>query len=239
MAEHRHPDLPGLVTRRPHLPPAKPGEQVLVAGLGRFGGAVAAELGRLGMEVLGIDNIPKNVQYYADLVTHVVEGDATDVEVLRQLGVGELRHAVVGIGSDIEASILTTAALDELGVPGIWAKAVSATHGRILERVGAHHVIHPEHDMGHRVAHLVGGRVQEWFQIDEDFAIVETTAPGRLVGRSLAELDVRAKHHVTVVFVKAAGGSFTDATPDTVLERDDVLLVAGSTSAVEAFARLG
>ncbi|MDQ2650204.1 MAG: TrkA family potassium uptake protein [Actinomycetota bacterium] len=191
------------------------------------------------MEVLGIDNVPENVQHYASLVTHVVEGDATNVDVLRQLGVAEIRHAVVGIGSDIESSILATAALDELGVPGIWAKAVSSTHGRILQRVGAHHVIHAEHDMGHRVAHLVGGRVQEWFQIDEDFAIVETAAPTRLVGRSLAELDLRAAHDVTIVFVKQLGGSFTFATPDTVLQTGDVLLVAGGTVEVEAFARLG
>ncbi len=225
--------------RRPHLPPAAPGEQVLVVGLGRFGGAVAAELGRLGVEVLGVDNVPEHVQHYANLVTHVVEGDATNIDVLRQLGVAEIRHAVVGIGSDIEASILATAALDELGVPGIWAKAVSATHGRILQRVGAHHVVHAEHDMGHRVAHLVGGRVQEWFQIDEDFAIVETAAPRRLVGRSLAELGLRAAHQVTVVCVKPQGGSFTYASPDTVLQPGDALLVAGGTVEVEAFARLG
>jgi trk system potassium uptake protein TrkA len=212
---------------------------VLVAGLGRFGGAVAVELGRLGVEVLGIDEDPASVQQYSQDVTHVVEGDATNIAVLRQLGVADMRHAVVGIGSDMESSILVTSALDELGVPSIWAKAVSKAHGRILERVGAHHVVHAEHDMGHRVAHLVGGRVIEWFQIDEDFAMVETTAPRLLVGRSLAELGLRARYGVTVVAVKPRGGTFTHTTPDTVLGADDILVVAGPTPEAEAFGRLG
>jgi len=211
---------------------------VLVLGLGRFGGAVAAELGRLGFEVLGVDASARNVQQYARLVTHVVEADATSSEALRQLGAAEVRHAVVGIGSDIEASILATAALEDLGVPNIWAKAVTKAHGRILERVGAHHVVYPEHDMGHRVAHLLGGRMIDWLQLDEQFALVETIVPGALAGRSLQDVGVRAKYGVTVVCVKPAGESFTYATPDTVMELGDVLVVAGPTEAAEAFARL-
>ncbi len=208
-------------------------------GLGRFGGAVAAELVRLGFEVLGIDSNPRNVQEYARLVTHVVEADATNSEALRQLGVTDIRHAIVAIGSDIEASILATAALEDFGVQNIWAKAVTKAHGRILERVGAHHVVYPEHDMGHRVAHLLGGRMIEWFQLDEQFAMVETVAPDEMVGRSLTDVGVRANYGVTVVCVKPTGGSFTYATADTVLQDGDVLVVAGPTSAAEAFARLG
>jgi trk system potassium uptake protein TrkA len=223
----------------PTVVPPAPGEQVLVLGLGRFGGAVGAELVRLGLEVLGVDADPRNVQQYTKLLTHVVEADATSLDALRQLGAAEVRHAVVGIGSDMEASILVTAALDDLGVPSIWAKAVSKAHGKILERVGAHHVVYPEHDMGHRVAHLVGGRMLDWFQLDEHFALMETVAPRNLIGKSLAEIGVRANHDVTVVCVKPRGESFTYATPDTVLARGDVLVVAGSTQATEAFARLG
>lgn len=211
---------------------------MLVVGLGRFGGAVAAELVRLGFEVLGVDPNPRSVQHYARLITHVVEADATDSEALRQLGAADVRHAVVGIGSDIEASILATAALEDLEVPNIWAKAVTKAHGRILERVGAHHVVFPEHDMGHRVAHLLGGRMIDWLQLDEQFALVETVVPGALAGRSLQDVGVRAKYGVTVVCVKPAGEAFTYATPDTVMERGDVLVVAGPTEAAEAFARL-
>ena len=229
---------PGTQSRRRPRTVVEPGGQVLVVGLGRFGGAVCTELSRLEMEVLAVDNDPRNVQYYASRVTHVVEADATSIDALRQLGAAEIRTAVVAIGSDMEASILVTSALDELGVASIWAKAVSTTHGRILERVGAHHVVYPEHDIGHRVAHLVGGRVHDWFQLDDQFSMVETTAPSAIVGRTLAEVGVRATYGVTVVCVKPVGGQFTYATPDTVLSPGDVLVVAGPTPVAEAFARL-
>jgi len=178
---------------------------VAVIGLGRFGGAVAAEMERLGFEVLGIDGDGGRVQYYADMLTHVVQADATDETVLRQLGVPDFRHAVVGIGNDVEASILTTAALADLGVADIWAKAITRSHGRILERVGAHHVVFPEHDMGHRVAHLVGGRKIDWFLLDEDFAMVEAIVPNSLAGQTLGDLGIRARFGVTVVCVKPEG----------------------------------
>jgi trk system potassium uptake protein TrkA len=225
------------IRRRPQRPPGQ--SQVLVVGLGRFGGAVAVELQRLGFEVLGVDVDRRRVQELADVLTHVVEAEtASNIDVLRQLGAPDFQHAVVGIGTDIEASILTTAALDDLGVPSIWAKAVTTSHGRILERVGAHHVVFPEHDMGRRVAHLVGGRVIDWFQLDEDFAMVETAAPAKLIGRTLSDIGLRANYGVTVVCVKPRGESFTYATADTVLEEGDLLVVAGSTKDAQAFADL-
>jgi trk system potassium uptake protein TrkA len=217
---------------------ATPGDPVAVLGLGRFGGAVAAELVRLGYDVLGVDTTERTVQYYSPTITHVVQADVTNTDALRQLGVDEMAHAIVAVGSDLEASILATAALDEFGIPAIWAKAVSQQHGRILERVGAHHVVYPEHDMGHQVAHMIGGRILDWFQLDEKFALVETVVPAQLVGKTLADSGVREKHHVTVVCVKPAGGTFTYATVNTVLERGSLLVVAGETAAAEAFARL-
>jgi trk system potassium uptake protein TrkA len=226
-------------SRRRHGHPARAGEQVVVLGLGRFGGAVAAELVRLGFEVLGIDADGSRVQDHADLLTHVVQADSTNQVALRQLGVPEFRYAVVAIGTDIEASILTTAALGDFAIPNIWAKAVTSSHGRILERVGAHHVVFPEHDMGHRVAHLVGGGIIDWFQLDEDFAMVETTVPTELVGKSLGEAAIRARYGVTVVCVKPEGEPFTYATADTVLEAGEVVVVAGPTKEAEAFAHLG
>ncbi len=214
------------------------GEQVIVLGLGRFGGAVAAELVRLGFEVLGVDDHEDRVQYYTRLVTHAVQADISNEETLRQLGVGDINHAVVAVGSDIEASILATSALEDIGVPNIWAKAVTKAHGRILERVGAHHVIYPEHDMGHRVAHMIGGRMVDWFQLDEHFAILETLVPSDVAGRTLADAGIRARYGVTVVCVKPSGEAFTYATADTVLREGDVVVVAGPTSDAEAFARL-
>jgi trk system potassium uptake protein TrkA len=211
---------------------------VLVVGLGRFGGAVARTLTRLGSEVLAIDRDPRLVQEFANRITHAVEADSTDPEALDQLGVKDFQHAVVAIGSDLEASILTVAALVDIGIPQIWAKAVTAAHGRILERVGAHVVVFPERDMGERIGHRVTGKMIDYIELDEGFALVETNPPKELVGKTLEEYGVRAKHKVTVVCIRPAGGTFTYATPDTRIGADDVLVVAGETKAAERFAYL-
>jgi trk system potassium uptake protein len=215
-----------------------PDNGVLVVGLGRFGTALATTLMDLGHEVLGVDSDAENVQRNADVLTHVVEADATDEDVMQQLGAGEFGRAVVGIGTDLEASILTTSLLAGLQVPDIWAKAITVAHGRILERVGAHHVVFPEHDMGRRVAHLVTGRMLEFVPLDEGFALVELKPPKQVVGRSLGDAQVRSRYGVTVVCIKPEGGSFTYATQETVPGPDDVLVVAGETDRVQGFAQL-
>jgi trk system potassium uptake protein len=216
-----------------------PDNGVLVVGLGRFGTALATTLMDLGHEVLGVDSDPGNVRDNADLLTHVVEADGTDEEVMRQLGAGEFGRAVVGIGTDLEASILTTSVLVDLEVPDIWAKAITVPHGRILERVGAHHVVFPEHDMGRRVAHLVTGRMIEFVQLDEGFTLVELKPPKQIVGRSLGDAQVRSRYGITVVCIKPEGGSFTYATPDTVPGPNDILVVAGEADKAASFANLG
>ncbi|MDQ3891086.1 MAG: TrkA family potassium uptake protein [Actinomycetota bacterium] len=210
----------------------------LVIGLGRFGGGVARTLVELGNDVLGVDLNAKNVQAHRDVLTHVVEADATDVAAMRQLGAGDFETAVVAIGTDIEASILTTAVLVDLGVPRIVAKAVSEAHGKILERVGANRVVHPERDTGVRVGHSLTGSMIDFIQLDPGFALVETTAPKELVGRSLADAEVRRRYGITVVCIKPAAGSFTYATPETVVNDGDVLVVAGETGRAEAFGAL-
>lgn len=216
----------------------RPRYEVVVIGLGRFGSAVAESLVLLGHDVLGVDLSPKLVQRYSSSLTHVVEADSTSIEALKQIGVPDFQRAVVGIGTDIEASILTTAALVDLGLPNIWAKAITEPHGKILERVGAHHVVFPEHDMGLRLAHLVTGQMMEYIEFDEGFALVETRAPRELVGKSLAEVGVRARYGLTVVAVKPAGETFTYATADTVIGAGDLLVVAGDAARAEAFAEL-
>ena len=118
-------------------------DSVVVIGLGRFGSAVAESLSHLGHDVLAIDEDAALVQSWGERLAHVVQADTCNAETLRQLGVADFQHAVVGIGTDIEASVLTTLALSELGVPDIWAKAINRNHGRILERTGAHYVVFP------------------------------------------------------------------------------------------------
>ena len=229
---------PSRITRTKQSSPRAKSSQVLVVGLGRFGSAVAIELTQLGFEVLGVDTDARRVQKMADDLTHVLEADTADPEVLAQIGAADFDNAVVGIGSDIEASILTTAALADIGVPNIIAKAVTTAHGRILERVGADTVVYPEHEMGRRVAHLVGGSILDWFQLDPNFAMVETHAPRDTLGKTLAELELRARYGVTVVCVKPGDEGFTYATADTVLQEGDVLVVAGPSKECEAFARM-
>jgi trk system potassium uptake protein TrkA len=211
---------------------------VVVLGLGRFGASLAQELVRRGTDVLGVDSDPLLVQRYADVLTHAAVADTTDEESLRQLGVGDYTHAVVGIGTDIEASILTTAALIDMGLQQIWAKAISRQHGRILERVGAHHVVLPEHDMGERVAHLVTGRMMDYIKFEDDFAMVKTVAPTAIVSRTLTQSAVRRRYGITVVGIKRVGQPFTYATERTVIEPGDLLIVSGSVEQVESFADL-
>ena len=166
---------------------------VLVIGLGRFGAATAQELVTQGREVLAIEKDPVLVQKWASTLTHVVEADATDAEALRQLGAEDFSAAVVGVGTSIESSVLITVNLVDLGIGHIWVKAITPAHGKILRRIGANHIIFPEHDAGVRAAHLVGGRMLDFIEFDDDFAIVKMHPPTETVGFTLAESDVRNK----------------------------------------------
>jgi len=213
-------------------------KEFLVIGLGRFGGGLAETLAELGHEVLGIDNDPKLVQSYAAKLTHVVEADSTDIDAMRQVGAEDFQTAVVAIGTELEASILTTALLVDLRVPRIVAKAITRAHGTILERVGATRVVFPERDMGVRVGHSLAGSMLDYFELDPGFALVETTAPNAIVGKSLADAEVRKRYGITVVCIKPEGGSFTYATPETIVDEGDILVVAGETKRAEAFGEM-
>jgi trk system potassium uptake protein TrkA len=211
---------------------------VLVIGLGRFGAATAGELDRLDREVLAIDPDAALVQKWADRVTHTVQADARSIETLRQIGAEDFSVAVVAVGSSIEASVLITANLVDLKIPQIWAKAISQSHGKILERIGANHVIYPEAEAGERVAHLVSGRMLDFIEFDDDFALVKMYPPKPIRGIKLGESGVRSKYHVTVVGVKSPGKPFTYATADTIVSNHDLIIVAGTAADIERFATL-
>lgn len=211
-------------------------DSVVVIGLGRFGRAVAQSLSQLGHDVLGIDENADLVQELSGKLTHVVQANTTNVETLRQLNVASFQHGVVAIGSDLEASVLSVLALSELGVPDIWAKAVSERHGKILERTGAHHVVYPEVTMGERVAHLVTSKIIDFIEFDDDFAIAKTRAPAEVLNKTLAESELRRVYNVTIVGIKRPGEDFTYGRPDTLVRPGDLLIVAGPTRQVEAFA---
>jgi trk system potassium uptake protein TrkA len=209
---------------------------VLVIGLGRFGSALAEDLQRLGHDVLAVDASASLVQEWSDRLTHVVQADATSEAAMRQLGVDGFGVAVVAIGTGIEASVLSTGVLIDLGVREIWAKAITASHGRILERIGAGHVVYPERDTGKRVAHLISGRLIDYIEFDDGFAIAKLRAPREAYGRTLAEAALRSRYGITVVGVKRPGQDFTYAQPDTRVGSGDLLIVSGSTTLVEKFA---
>lgn len=219
-----------MADRRLHV------DSALVVGLGRFGSAIADALNRIGHEVLAVERNPDLVQDWSGRLTHVVEADATNIDALRQLGVGDIPIAIVGIGTSVEASVLATANLVDLGTKQIWAKAITPSHGRILERIGAHHVVYPEADAGERVAHLVSGKLLDYIEFDDGFAIVKMRPPKETQGFTLAESEVRRKYGVTVVGVKSPGQDFTYAVPDTMVTPHDLLIVSGHAELVERFA---
>jgi trk system potassium uptake protein len=213
-------------------------DSVAVIGLGRFGAALALELMATGTEVLGIDNSAETVQALNGKLTHVVRADSTNEEALRQLSVHEFDRAVVAIGTDLEASILTTSLLLRFGIKMVWAKAISAAHGQILEQLGVKHVVYPEHDMGRRVAHLVRGAMEDYVEVDPGFVMVKTVPPREIIGVPLANTKIRDKYGVAVVAYKPRGLDWTYPIADTVIEETDTILIAGGTRDAEHFSQL-
>jgi len=217
---------------------AKRRKPIMVIGLGRFGGAVSRTLERMGHEVLAVDIDPALVQEFAGELTKVVEADATDTTTLEQLGAKDFDSAVVGIGTNIEASVLIVLALSDLGLKNIWAKATNEKHARILERTGAAHVVFPEQRMGERVAHLINERLLDFIAFGDEFAIARLIAPEPLLGLPLVTSQCRKKYDVTVVGVKREGENFIHAVPDTIIFPGDELVVSGKIHDLEAFSAM-
>jgi trk system potassium uptake protein TrkA len=213
-------------------------DPTLVIGLGRFGRALAETLADLGHDVLGVDTSSRIVQSCSLTLTHVVQADATDAEALRQLGATDFPRAVVAIGTDVQASILATYSLVDLAIPRIWAKAITAEHGAILQRVGAHKVVFPERDMGTRVARTMVGRTIDYLEIAENFVLIETTVPREIAGLTLDQARVRSRYNITIVSIRRPGEAFTYATQETLMHAGDIVVIAGEPRAAEAFAAL-
>jgi trk system potassium uptake protein TrkA len=208
---------------------------VLVIGLGRFGSSIASTLDRLGQDVLAVERNPDLIAQWAGRIP-LVEADATNPEALEQLGVRDFHVAVVGVGSYLEASVLITGNLVDVGMPQIWAKAISGEHARILQRIGAHHVILPESDAGARVAHLVSGKMLDYIEVEDGFTVVKMRPPKETQGFTLAQSNVRRRYGVTVIGVKSPGREFVYATPETRISANDLIVVAGHGDLLERFA---
>lgn len=214
-------------------------KQIAVLGLGRFGASVARTLTTLGHEVLGVDGNADLVDMLSRDLTHAVTCDVTDEDSLRALGLRNFDCAVIAIGHDVQASILATVLVKEIGVPMVVAKAAGKLHGRTLEKVGADKVVYPERDMGARIAHsLLTGSVMDYIELSPEYTIMELATPSKYVGKSLREMNLRALYGINVMAIKS--GEAINAAPlatDRVQEGDTMVLL-GSTEGLHRLERM-
>lgn len=211
----------------------------VVVGLGRFGGNVAKQLCRLGCEVLAIDTNPELVQHIAADVTQAVTADAQDKEVLRALGVGNFDCGVVAIGDDLTASVLATMNMKELGIPYMVCKAHDDTHRKVLEKLGADRVVIPEHENALRLAHsLSSPNVLDYIELSSDYSIIEVPAPAAWNGKSLKELNVRAKLGVNIIAIRRDGGFNVAPGADFTFQDGDVIVALGDSAGLKKVKKL-
>lgn len=211
-------------------------DTVVVIGLGRFGSACALELTKLGHKVTVVEKDGELAESFVGRVDRVVHTDAANPTVVGAAKASGITTGVVAIGSSIEASVLAAANLVDAGVQTIWAKAMTREHGSILRRIGVDHVIYPEEESGRRTAHLVGGRLLDYIEFEDGFAIVRMKPPTEAVGFTLAQSQLRTKYGVTVVGVKTPGEDFTYAVPETRITTLHELIVSGPSDLIERLA---
>lgn len=213
-------------------------KQYAVIGLGRFGSSISKELIKLGNEVLGIDTDEEIVNELSSELTHTVVADATDEEVLKSLGLRNFDCAVVAIGDDIQASILTAIVLKDLGVKKVVAKALSDLHGKVLNKLGVDRIIYPERDMGIRVAHqLVSPNLLDYIEISKDYTIAELSVSKRISGLTMKELDPRAKYGCSVVAINKKSGVILAPTATDTINEQDIMIIIGTNDHIEEFER--
>ncbi len=204
--------------------------QFAVIGIGIFGASIATTLFEMGHDVLAMDISEDKVQEITDKVTHAVQADSTNEDALLALGIKTFDVAIVSIGQDIQANILTTLILKEIGVKQVVAKARTELHGKVLYRIGADRVIFPERDMGIRVAHnLVASNIIDYIELSPDFSIVEIVVPESIAGKTLAELDLRVRFGVNVIAIKGGAEGQINLSPkaENLISHGDIMIVAG------------
>ncbi|MDT2756602.1 TrkA family potassium uptake protein [Enterococcus asini] len=207
-----------------------------IIGLGRFGGSICRTLIESGQEVLAIDNNEDRVNEYMNIATHAVVGNAQDEMTLKSLGIRNFDHVIVAIGEDIQASILVTLMVKEMGVPDVLAKAQNEYHARVLEKIGADRVVHPERDMGVRIAHnLVSKNILDYVELSDDYSMAEIRVSNpRFFDKTLLELNFRQRFNLTVVAIRRSSGPVVvSPTADEIVRKNDNLLVIGTTEDVD------
>jgi trk system potassium uptake protein len=209
-----------------------------VIGLGRFGGSICKTLAEQGKEVLAIDNNEDRVNEFTSIASRALVGDTTDEAVLKSIGIRNFDHVIVAIGEDIQASILTTLILKELGVENITVKAQNDYHEKVLRKIGATVVVHPERDMGIRIANnMASNNVLDYLGLSDDYSIVEIVANKRLGGHSIIGLDIRKKYGINIVAIKRGNEIIVSPqAKETILDKD-ILIVIGSDIDIEKFTK--
>ncbi|WP_017726834.1 potassium channel family protein [Halalkalibacterium ligniniphilum] len=211
-------------------------KQFSVIGLGRFGSSVCKELYKLGHEVLAIDINDDKVSEMTRYATHSVIADGTDEKSLQSLGIRNFDYVVVAIGDNIQSSILCTLLLKELGVKNVWVKAQNEYHQRVLEKIGADRIVHPEQDMGIRIAqHLVSEKIVDYIELSPDYSIVELLATEKIANQTLVELDIRAKYGCTILGIKQGEDINIAPKPTDEIKKGDILIVIGHKNDLKRF----
>lgn len=207
-----------------------------VFGLGRFGGSLVKELAAMNQEILAVDLDPEKVDYYSNYATHAVVASGYDEKALRALGVRNIDHAFVSFGEDIQSSVLTTMVLKELGIPKVWAKAHDDNHGKILEKIGADRIIHPERDMARRITHnLHSSKIIDFIELSSSFSIAEIRVTDRLIGKRLSGLDLQRKYNINFVALQRGQETILSFSDDEQIEEEDLLVVIGKNEDIDRF----
>jgi trk system potassium uptake protein TrkA len=214
--------------------------KVVVLGVGNFGHFFTRRLAEQKVEILAIDGNKEAIDEIGSCVTNAVVGDCTSRDLLEELDVGSFDYAVISLGSTMDPSILATLHLRSLGVRNIYVKAISQDHGRILELIGATKIIHPEREVAESLAEAMGKpNVLVFFQLGQDYSIIEMEPSARLVGKSLEELDLRNRFGVTVLGVKEylTGGRNMNPPGSYVVADDVSLLLMGRSDQIARLER--
>ncbi|APH05422.1 potassium channel family protein [Bacillus weihaiensis] len=211
-------------------------KEFAVIGLGRFGGSICRALSEEGMEVMAIDTDEDKVNEFANVASHAVVGDTTDETVLKSLGIRNFDHVIVAIGDNIQASILTTLMLKELGVKHITVKAQNDYHEKVLSKIGADQIVHPERDMGRRIAHnIISNNVLDYLELSDEHSIVEIVANDRLDGNSIIDLDIRALYGINIVAMKRDKDIIVSPQANEIIKKNDILIVIGADTDISRF----
>lgn len=211
-------------------------KQIVIIGLGNFGTYLAKELAMKGYEVMALDKSPIKVQEVQQFVTQAIVADSTDLAVLKSIGVDAADLVVVCIGSSLSDSILTTLNVKDLGVKKIYAKALSESHGRILEKLGATEILFPEKDLAMVLARKVHNpNMIDYIPFIEGYTLVEMAAPRQFLGKRLREMNLINQYSVQVIAVKDVLSDVVNIIPtgDYIVKDSDILILLGLKENIE------